>query len=69
MLSSLSTGCDHLDRVNTQLVYALTTMMGAASLGYLAVGFGTGIAVFYLGFPAAAVLLLFFVGRNPLKSV
>jgi len=37
--------------------------------GYLAVGFGGGIAVFYLGFPVAAVLLLVFVGRNPLKSV
>ncbi|RKX35120.1 MAG: hypothetical protein DRP71_04755 [Verrucomicrobia bacterium] len=68
VLSSLSTGCDHLDHVNTQLVYALTSMLGAASLGYLAAGFGAGGAVFYLGFPVAAVLLLVLVGRNPLRS-
>jgi Na+/H+ antiporter NhaC len=66
VLSSLSTGCDHIDHVNTQLVYALITMVGAASLGYLAVGFGAVSAVFYLGFPLISVVFLLLVGRSPL---
>jgi Na+/H+ antiporter NhaC len=65
VLSSLSTGCDHLDHVNTQLVYALTTMVGAATLGYLATGFGAVSGVFYLGFPLVSVIFLRLVGRDP----
>ncbi len=65
VLSSLSTGCDHLDHVNTQIVYALTAMAGAALLGYLATGFGFTPFVFYLGYPVATGLFLWVVGKTP----
>lgn len=65
VLSSLSTGCDHLDHVNTQIVYALTAMTGAALFGYLASGFGAPPLIFYLGYPAALGLFLWLAGRKP----
>ena len=40
ILSSLATGCDHVDHVKTQLPYALTVAVVAALCGYLPVGFG-----------------------------
>jgi Na+/H+ antiporter NhaC len=40
ILSSLATGCDHVDHVKTQLPYALTVGGVAALLGYVPVGFG-----------------------------
>lgn len=63
VMSSLATGCDHIDHVRTQMPYALA--VGAVSLlaGDLAVGFGLspwlGLAI-GLGVVAA---LLFVVGR------
>jgi Na+/H+ antiporter NhaC len=65
VLSSLSTGCDHLDHVNTQIVYALTAMTGAALFGYLASGFGAPPLIFYLGYPTALGLFLWLAGRKP----
>lgn len=67
VLSSLSTTCDHVDHVNTQLVYSLAVVAGAATFGYLAYGFQLPYAVFLLGFPTAAVLFLRLFGRNPTR--
>ncbi|MCA9564782.1 MAG: hypothetical protein KC561_14900, partial [Myxococcales bacterium] len=39
VMSSMASGCDHVDHVRTQVPYALVTMVIAA-LGYLAAGFG-----------------------------
>lgn len=68
VLSSLSTGCDHVDHVHTQLVYALTAMVGATLLGYLMTGFGSSTLVFYLGTPASLFAFLWLVGRTPTRN-
>ena len=49
VMSSMASGCDHVDHVRTQLPYALTVAGVALLLGYLPVGYG---------FPAAGCLLL-----------
>lgn len=64
VLSSLSTGCDILHHVSTQLVYALVVMALAALLGYLPTAFGLLPAwSYFITFPVAASLILRFVGR------
>jgi len=40
VLSSMSSGCDHVDHVRTQLPYALTVAVVAVTLGYFPAGFG-----------------------------
>lgn len=64
VLSSIATGCDHIDHVSTQFVYAITTMLLAASLGYLAVAAGMPGWCYFLLFPAAALAVLFGIGRS-----
>lgn len=64
VLSSISTGCDHIDHVATQVVYALTTMVLAAVIGYLGVAFGMPIWLFFLSLPCAIVALLVIVGKR-----
>jgi Na+/H+ antiporter NhaC len=61
VMSSIATGCDHMDHVRTQVPYALTTMTAAALFGYLWNGLGlpwwAGMVV-GLGLLALAVRLL-----------
>lgn len=64
VLSSISSGCDHIQHVNTQFLYALVTMGLSGLFGYLAVSGGLPLWVFYLCFPAATVGLLFLVGQR-----
>jgi Na+/H+ antiporter NhaC len=65
VMSSIASGCDHIDHVKTQLPYALTTMCLAAIVGYL------GTSLFYewwVALPLGALLImavLFVFGRNP----
>lgn len=54
VLSSLATGCDHMDHVRTQIPYALLGGIAAVSIGVLPAGFGVP---WFLLLPAAAVTL------------
>jgi Na+/H+ antiporter NhaC len=40
VMSSMSSGCDHVDHVRTQLPYALTVAVVALVFGYIPAGFG-----------------------------
>jgi len=64
VLSSISTGCDHIQHVNTQFPYAFVTMVLTGLLGYLAVAGGVPVTVFYVGFPLAAIGFLLLVGKR-----
>lgn len=65
VMSSLSSGCNHLDHIRTQLPYALTVMLAAAIFGYLGRAWGAPLVVCYglAGITLIGVLLI--VGRNP----
>ncbi|MGJ3242446.1 MAG: Na+/H+ antiporter NhaC family protein [Opitutales bacterium] len=65
VLSSISSGCDHIDHVATQGVYALTVMAGAALLGYLPTALGWPGWSYFLTLPLALLALLWLVGRVP----
>ena len=64
VLSSISTGCDHIDHVTTQMVYALTTMAMASVIGYFGVALGMPIWLFFIGLPCATVALLLALGKR-----
>ena len=65
VLSSVSTGCDHLHHVATQLPYALATMMLASVFGYMSVSFlGVSSWIFFVTFPVMALLLFLLIGRQ-----
>ncbi len=64
VLSSISAGCDHIDHVSTQMAYALTTMVIAASGGYLAVAAGMPGWIYFLIFPTCTLGLLFIIGKK-----
>ena len=55
VLSSLATGCDHMDHVRTQLPYALLGGFAAVTIGVLPAGFGLP---WFLLLPIAAVVLV-----------
>ena len=55
VLSSLATGCDHMDHVRTQLPYAFIGGVVAVSLGVLPAGFGLP---WYILLPTCAVVLV-----------
>jgi Na+/H+ antiporter NhaC len=63
ILSSLATGCDHVDHVKTQLPYALAVGGIAAVFGYLPVGFGVSPWISLAAGSAVVVLLVWRVGR------
>ncbi len=64
VLSSIATGCDHIDHVETQVVYAVSVMFMVAMTGYLAVGFGLPLWSFFTLFPLLAILLLVVIGKR-----
>jgi len=55
VLSSLATGCDHMDHVRTQLPYAFLGGVAAALIGVLPAGFGLP---WFLLLPTAAIVLV-----------
>lgn len=65
VLSSISSNCDHIDHVTTQVVYALSTMGLAAAIGYLAVAIGLPGFAFFLIFPVVAASFLLTFGKSP----
>jgi Na+/H+ antiporter NhaC len=63
VLSSASSGCDHIDHVRTQIPYA-TTSMAIAAVAYLSVALGAPRWVPYPLIPLATLGVLFSVGRR-----
>ena len=55
VLSSLATGCDHMDHVRTQIPYALLGGLAAILIGVLPAGFGLP---WFLLLPSAAVVMV-----------
>ncbi|MGM0576071.1 MAG: Na+/H+ antiporter NhaC family protein [Myxococcota bacterium] len=64
VLSSAASGCDHIEHVRTQVPYAVTGMVLAGSLGYLAVAFGLPRAASWGLIPVAAVVVYYTLGRR-----
>lgn len=70
VLSSISTGCDHIDHVETQVVYAVTTMTLASITGYLALALGLPLWSFFALFPVLCLGILLVAGKRiPKKEV
>lgn len=65
VMSSLSSGCHHLDHVRTQLPYAVTVMLVAALGGYLARALGAPLWACYGMSVAALLAVLLALGRRP----
>jgi len=64
VLSSMSSGCDHVDHVRTQLPYAVLVAVVALAIGYVPVGFGVHpLLCLVVGTAVLAVLLRVF-GRQ-----
>ena len=55
MLSSLATGCDHMDHVRTQIPYALLGGTAAVLIGVLPAGFGLP---WFILLPCGAIALV-----------
>ena len=64
VLSSISTGCDHIDHVTTQIVYALTTMAMASLSGYVGVALGMPVWLYFILAPVLIAVLLFSIGEK-----
>ena len=64
VLSSMASGCDHLDHVKTQLPYALSAAGIAIVLGILPTSFGVPPGVALIAGIAAAVLLVRLIGAR-----
>ncbi|MEM9533846.1 MAG: Na+/H+ antiporter NhaC family protein [Pseudomonadota bacterium] len=60
ILSSLASGCDHVEHVNTQMPYAMTVAAVAIALGLIPIGFGVPWWVSLL----AGLVILWFVPRT-----
>ena len=65
VMSSLSSGCNHLDHIRTQLPYAITVMLAAALFGYLGHAVGVPLVACY-GLALATLMgILWVLGKNP----
>jgi Na+/H+ antiporter NhaC len=58
ILSSMASGCDHIDHVNTQLPYALLVGLVAMIIGTIPAGFG---APWWVPYPIAITILVLFL--------
>ena len=68
VLSSMSSGCDHVDHVRTQLPYALVVAGVALIIGYLPTGFGVPPWVGLLAGAASLLAVVRWVGRPVLQG-
>jgi Na+/H+ antiporter NhaC len=68
VMSSISSSCDHLDHVRTQLPYAVTTMLLAAGLGYLGLALGAPLWTAYAGAVIGIVVILFGLGKPAISN-
>jgi len=64
VMSSMASGCDHVDHVKTQLPYAVTVAVVALVVGYLPVGFGLSPWLGLLFGAAVLYIFLRLVGRR-----
>ncbi|MBH55416.1 MAG: hypothetical protein CMI18_13870 [Opitutaceae bacterium] len=64
VLSSIASGCDHIDHVSTQVIYALTVMFIASVTGYLFVGMGIPLWTFFVLFPVISLIILWSIGKK-----
>lgn len=64
VMSSMASGCDHLDHVRTQLPYAMTTAGVAIAAGYIPIGFGMSPYYSLLIGVVALTAILFVVGKK-----
>ena len=64
ILSSMGAGCDHIEHVSTQFVYALSVGAITILLGYLPVAFGLSVWLSLLLGMIGVVLLLKIVGKK-----
>jgi len=65
VMSSLSSGCNHLDHIRTQLPYAMTVMLAAAIFGYLGRAWGLPLAACYWLAGITLIGILLILGRTP----
>lgn len=65
VLSSIASGCDHIDHVKTQIPYALVTMVIAGLAGYLPVALGLPVVISYIVGIVAILAVMFLFGRKP----
>jgi len=63
VMSSIASGCDHMDHVKTQAPYASVTMILAGLSGYVGVANGLPIWAAYLLIIAGSLGILFLLGR------
>ncbi len=63
VLSSMASGCDHVDHVRTQLPYALLVAGASMVLGHLGTSFGLPLWIAYIGSIAVLITALRFVGK------
>ncbi|SHK37276.1 Na+/H+ antiporter NhaC family protein [Tepidibacter formicigenes] len=62
ILSSMGAGCDHIDHVNTQIVYALSVGLIAILFGYIPAGLGMPMYIVLPIAIAAIIGTVYFVG-------
>ena len=65
IMSSLASGCDHVDHVRTQMPYALSVAGVALLCGYLPAGFGLSPWISLLLGTGGVLLLVFRIGKAP----
>jgi Na+/H+ antiporter NhaC len=63
VLSSMASGCDHLDHVKTQLPYAMVTAGVAMLAGALPIGFGVSPWISLVAGAVILILIVRFVGK------
>lgn len=68
ILSSTGAGCNHLDHVSTQLIYA-STVAGSSAVGYLLMGFIGGFFIPLAVSLALMLAALFFAGKRSAKKL
>ncbi|MAG56650.1 MAG: sodium:proton antiporter [Planctomycetes bacterium] len=68
VMSSMASGCDHMEHVKTQLPYALTVGTVAVALGYLPAGFGVPPWVSLMAGAAVLFAVARWVGRPTAAS-
>ncbi len=64
VLSSMASGCDHIDHVKTQLPYAVTVFLAALVAGYLPLGLGVPVAVEHIALAVLLLVAVRFLGRR-----
>ena len=69
MLSSIASGCDHIEHVRTQMPYAMIVGSVAIGIGTIPGGYGLPPWISLLVGAALLVAVLRFFGRNADESV